>query len=180
VFLLRRIGFFVGLGVAGVASAALVFFGVGALMRSSATALAAERPGLPPSVALADCQLAPPATSPVAARTVTSIFLRTAVLRRNTVCSYELVTPVLRQGLSREEWATGNIPVQPFPTVRLETVEVKTQIKQSAPARRAVVVVLTSADLGEAVFEAVLVRRGDHWLVDYFQPKGMPPIPAAG
>nr|MBA2474598.1 hypothetical protein [Actinomycetota bacterium] len=42
-------------------------------------------------------------------------FLRTAVLRRRVSESWALVHPVLRQGLSRAEWSTGDIPVVPYP-----------------------------------------------------------------
>jgi hypothetical protein len=41
-------------------------------------------------------------------------FVNTAVARRRVERSYELVTPELRQGLSRSEWAKGEIPVVPF------------------------------------------------------------------
>ena len=42
-------------------------------------------------------------------------FLRTAVLRRHVERSWPLTSPKLRQGLSRRQWATGNIPVIPYP-----------------------------------------------------------------
>ena len=44
-----------------------------------------------------------------------SRFVETAVTRERTQESFELVSEDLRQGLSREEWASGNIPVQPYP-----------------------------------------------------------------
>jgi hypothetical protein len=42
-------------------------------------------------------------------------FVRTAVRRERTQESFELVSQGLRQGLTRRQWATGNIPVQPYP-----------------------------------------------------------------
>jgi hypothetical protein len=42
-------------------------------------------------------------------------FVRTAVRREHTVDSFDLVSVQFRQGLSRREWAKGNIPVQPYP-----------------------------------------------------------------
>jgi len=42
-------------------------------------------------------------------------FIRTAVARRHVVESWELAGPVLRVGLTRRKWATGAIPVQPYP-----------------------------------------------------------------
>ncbi len=44
-------------------------------------------------------------------------FVRTAVRREHVADSWELVTPSLRQGLTRAEWATGDIPVMPYPAV---------------------------------------------------------------
>ena len=46
---------------------------------------------------------------------VAAAFVMTAVARKNTARSYELVAPSLREGYTRAEWAKGDIPVQPFP-----------------------------------------------------------------
>ena len=45
----------------------------------------------------------------------TDAFVRTAVRRHNLEASWPLIHPNLRQGLSRKEWLTGDIPVVPFP-----------------------------------------------------------------
>jgi hypothetical protein len=42
-------------------------------------------------------------------------FLSTAVRRERLAESWDLVAPSLRQGMSREEWAKGEIPVVPYP-----------------------------------------------------------------
>jgi hypothetical protein len=42
-------------------------------------------------------------------------FVRTAVRRERLADSYDLVSPALRAGFTRREWATGAIPVQPYP-----------------------------------------------------------------
>jgi len=42
-------------------------------------------------------------------------FLTTAVARRRVGESWTLVHPSLRQGLTRREWSSGNIPVVPYP-----------------------------------------------------------------
>jgi hypothetical protein len=46
-------------------------------------------------------------------------FVNTAVARRRVERSYELVTPELRQGLTRTDWAKGEIPVVPFPATEV-------------------------------------------------------------
>lgn len=46
-------------------------------------------------------------------------FVNTAVARRHSEDSYELVAPELRQGLTREQWRAGEIPVVPFPATEV-------------------------------------------------------------
>jgi hypothetical protein len=46
-------------------------------------------------------------------------FVNTAVARRRIERSYDLVTPELRQGISRTEWGKGEIPVVPFPAAEV-------------------------------------------------------------
>jgi len=47
----------------------------------------------------------------------TAEFVRTAVSRRHLDESWVLVHPNLKQGLTRKQWLTGEIPVVPFPAV---------------------------------------------------------------
>jgi hypothetical protein len=42
-------------------------------------------------------------------------FVRTAVRREHTGESYDLVSEQLRSGFTKQQWAKGNIPVQPYP-----------------------------------------------------------------
>lgn len=49
-------------------------------------------------------------------------FVNTAVARRNVDDSYALVTPELRQGMSKAEWANGEIPVVPFPATEVRVL----------------------------------------------------------
>ena len=107
----------------------------------------------------------PPGTSATAVR---DRFVATAVLRVDTACSYELVTPELRQGLTREQWAAGEIPVIPFHTALPGRVTVRVAPRDAPPGQRASLVSLTAADIGEYVFEVVLVRRAGRWLVGYW------------
>jgi hypothetical protein len=45
-------------------------------------------------------------------------FISTAVARRHVVESWPLAGPALREGMTRKEWATGSIPVQPYPVAK--------------------------------------------------------------
>jgi hypothetical protein len=155
---LRRIGFLAGLAVAATATCALV--------------LALAAPSMP--AAAVGCGSAPDAPEAVA-----SAFVRTAVLRVDPGCSFDLVTPALRQGMTRREWSSGTIPVQPYPTALLDTLEIVTRVYEDGVALRAAWVDLSSADLGAWSFELVLERRDGRWLVSYWAPRGMVGVPAA-
>ncbi len=48
-------------------------------------------------------------------RRVTLVFIGSAVARKHLDDSYDLVAPDLREGLTKAEWRTGNIPVVPYP-----------------------------------------------------------------
>jgi hypothetical protein len=116
------------------------------------------------------CRPAPTGTGRASAAEVQRRFLRTAVVRRFTVCSYDLVTAAVRAGLTRRQWATGTIPVQPFPSRDPAHVAMRIEPHLQAPSQLASWVELESDDLGPATFELVLVARGGRWLVDYWAP----------
>jgi len=49
------------------------------------------------------------------ARAVAEAFVATAVARKDLAKSWELASPELRGDLTRADWLTGTIPVQPYP-----------------------------------------------------------------
>jgi len=106
-------------------------------------------------------------------------FVVSAVLRRRTACSYGIVTPTLRQGLTLADWKRGSIPVVPFPTHALRTLSMDVFPRDHAAGRRTSLVVLAADDLGQAAFEVTVVRRGDRWFVDYWAPAGIFEAPAS-
>ena len=107
----------------------------------------------------------PPANTFAAVR---DRFVATAVLRVDTVCSYDLVTQEFRQGMTREAWAGGTIPVIPFHTKLPGQTRVETLPRDADAGRRASLVLLSSPDIGGYTFEVVLVHRAGRWLVDYW------------
>ena len=110
-------------------------------------------------------------------RRIAALFIDTAVLRQRIDDSWEITTPKLRQGLTRKEWDSGNIPVTPF------NAEAVAAIKYDLDWSGADIVYLkvaivpkpTSNVDGQA-FDIGLLRQGepaDHkWLVDYWVPTG--------
>jgi hypothetical protein len=53
-----------------------------------------------------------------AVRETLANFISTAVARRRVIESWELAGPALREGLTRKQWASGAIPVTPYPVAR--------------------------------------------------------------
>ena len=111
--------------------------------------------------------------------TVAARFLETAVARRHVDESWRLVTPELRQGLTRAQWASGSIPVVPFP-IR----EARWKLDYSFRNALGFQVALfppQGSDVGATVFNLDLraVGRGKkrQWLVDGFTPAGRAAAP---
>jgi hypothetical protein len=94
--------------------------------------VASGRAAMPPPVAveLHACGFLTTAS----AEAVRDQFVATAVLRRRTSCSYELVTEKMRQGLTRTAWRGGSIPVVPFPTAVPRTFAMQVFPKRGGPA----------------------------------------------
>ena len=53
-----------------------------------------------------------------AVRKVLARFVDTAVARRNVAASWDLAGPALRSGITRAQWAKGEIPVVPYPVAK--------------------------------------------------------------
>ena len=109
---------------------------------------------------------------------VAARFVATAVTRNHTERSYDITDRAFHQGLSRREWATGNIPVVPFPAGAIKFVKWKLDysykdrvgLKVSIQPKR-------TAKVGATVFNIELHRLGApghrRWLVDYWTPAGL-------
>jgi hypothetical protein len=104
------------------------------------------------------------------------LFLRTAVVRRNLGRGLRVVGPTLRQGLTRRQWLTGNIPVVPF-VGEWDWRETYYRIALSpeeSTAKRIAYSVALHAPTGEgALFLAIAARFGERWLIDYWAPVPM-------
>ncbi len=121
------------------------------------------------------CPPLPTGTDIPSAARVAGYFVATAVLRHKVACSYDLVSAKLRQGVTRERWATGNIPVQPYFTTRPDTFEYliapqneKTLVVTTRQGQQEIPtwVRLGAADTGPVFYMLVLVKEQGRWLVD--------------
>jgi len=116
------------------------------------------------------------------ARKVAGRFILTAVARENLGESYELVHPELRQGLTRKEWLTGNIPVVYYPAKEIETATFK--VDESYPDEAILQVALLPKEKSKVkpqVFFIGLKKAGKgataRWQVNYWVPRAAPQIP---
>jgi hypothetical protein len=107
-------------------------------------------------------------------------FVATAVERDDVVASFSLVTPELRQGLSKREWATGDIPVVRFDAVDWQAFSLR--FSDTAEGTRYYLVHLRSAQpaYGDADFWIGLEDRAGRWLVSYFAPAAIFGAPSGG
>ena len=114
------------------------------------------------------------------ARRVAGRFILTAVARENLGESYELAHPELRQGLTRREWLTGDIPVVYYPAKAIETATFK--VDESYPDEAILEVALLpkeSAKIKPQIFFIGLKKAGSRWRVSYWVPRAAPAVPSA-
>ena len=110
-----------------------------------------------------------------AAQRTLSKFVLTAVLREHVEGSYDLVAPSLREGLTRKQWRTGDIPVPPVPAKAVALARSKLVYSHGNVARYDVLLYTKpSAELLPLLYSIELTRtaRQRRWLVDYALPKG--------
>lgn len=114
------------------------------------------------------------------AREVAGQFILTAVARRNTGASWELLDPTYpgREGYTKQTWAKGDIPVIPF--AGAAQADARFNVTYSSPKQLTVDVALVPKKGEPAVFEIGLRRRGtgnnQRWLVDYWMTRYRPGV----
>ena len=113
-----------------------------------------------------------------AVRVVAGKFILTAVQRKNLGQAWTLAGPGIRQGLSRKEWLTGNIPVVPFlKPIKLTSLKVDLTSKNYALIE---LLLVPQQGRGEIYdMELIKVGKGDkaHWVVNSWVPRAVPTIP---
>lgn len=98
-------------------------------------------------------------------------FVPAAVKRRDPGLAYELVTPALRAGTSRADWATGTIPVQPFPARgrRFHDWTLSYSYRNHV-GLELLLESTTKKDVGAIAFAVDIKRQRGRWLIDSFIP----------
>ena len=154
----RRAGFVAGLGgVACLAAIATMLTGRLVAPAAAADAARARACTSTPSVC---------AVEPTVRR-----FVTTAVERRNPAAAFALAAPELRQGMTRAQWAKGDIPVVPFRDVAWPASHLRFS-DASGGVRYFVLHLRSNRRAVEANFWIGLRKAAGHWLVAYFAPAG--------
>ena len=120
---------------------------------------------------------------PAAARKVAGEFVLAAAGRENLPKAWKLSHPDLKKacGCTYQQWLTGNIPVQYYPTKDLEGASFN--VNEVGPGFVVLEVLLvpkTGAEVGSQAFYIGLKQmqgKNGPWLVDYWAPQAGVPVP---
>jgi hypothetical protein len=112
-----------------------------------------------------------------AVRAVAVRFIESAVYRKNVADSFAITTSGLRQGASRAEWATGTIPIVPYPAKAVQTVRWRVDYSYADEVGLKVAFYPKPASRADRqIFDIALQNHGTaaapHWLVSYWAPSG--------
>ncbi len=103
----------------------------------------------------------------------TSLFIHTAVARRDLDRGWELVSPTLRGGMTRQEWMSGDNTVVPFPVARISAWNVDYAYENDVAFDVSLISKPPYDTIGKT-FMIELKRTSPHrWVVDYWAPKGV-------
>lgn len=117
------------------------------------------------------------------ARKVAGEFILTAVARRDLGRSWELTHPKLREGYTRAQWLTGEIPIVPYPVSRTEPAPLSVEESyENSAVMRVALAPERGSDVKPQIFwigvRAVGEGKKRHWLVDYWAPYSTVGVPS--
>jgi hypothetical protein len=108
-------------------------------------------------------------------------FVKDGILRRNPAAAYDMVSPKVRAGMTRAQWATGDVPIPQFPKKYFGGAGIK--ILQSRAHEIMVEVALASTSTKATTSLNTLIELkpvGKRWVIVYAaEYGGGPPIPSA-
>jgi hypothetical protein len=103
------------------------------------------------------------------------LFVTTAVARNHPERSWAIVDPSLRQGLTRQQWITGNIPVVPFPAAAVGPLRVASVVGTKAMVEL-VLLPRPRSHLARKTFVMELREQPSQqrrWVVSSWTPEGI-------
>jgi len=105
-----------------------------------------------------------------------SSFIQTAVRRRHVDASWVMTDPSLRVGFTRRRWATGNIPVVPYPAAGIRQLQIDWSYRDDV-ALDIVLAPVRGSGLPPKSFMIELKRSGGEahhrWRVASWAPQGV-------
>jgi hypothetical protein len=141
-------------------------------MRGLAILLAAVASFLTAAPAMAKERKLSPADR-AAINATLDVFVNHGVKRQGVGAAYDVVTPTMRDGMTRKEWAKGDIPIYPYPAAGRQfhkwtifertSQEVGIELILAPPASQ-------ERKIGQISFTVYLKPGHGRWLVDSFIP----------
>jgi hypothetical protein len=112
-------------------------------------------------------------------------FIKTAVARKRLAYAYTLVDSDLKGTMTLKQWETGNIPIIQYEAENVDTADFIPIYHYQTQALFNVdlIPVGHTQERPELLFFIGMKRAGGSktgkWLIDYWQPRWRPPVPAA-
>ena len=101
------------------------------------------------------------------------IFVNHAVKRHNPAAVYDVLTPTMKAGMSRQQWSHGDIPVYPYPAAGQKfhgwTIQYRTRDELALELILSPIAKY-QGKLGQILFHVYLHPGHGKWLVDSFMP----------
>ena len=160
-----------------VAALVLVAGGIAFLIAYFGNTSDVKHPGTRPGQPVDASKTPPTVPVPEGAKSVAAKYIIASMTRQNLPLSWKLTHPSLKDGYTRKEWLTGNIPVQFFPRKDFAGATYKVQWSHPNDVLLNVYVFAkpNRATLSQAFFvELKPVGTGENkrWLVSYVAPNG--------
>jgi hypothetical protein len=164
---------------------AVVVLGIGAVMywnsRSPNLKIANPPPAGNPYQSGTSASWGPKIPFPHAVKTELQQFVKDAILRQNPAATYDMVSPKVRAGITRSQWATGTIPIPQFPNKYFGGAGIKVLHSRAHDVLTQVSVASTSSQSVTSLNTLIELKPvGKRWVIVYAAVYGGgPAIPAA-
>jgi len=110
-----------------------------------------------------------------AAQATLSVFVRSAVIRRNLAESWPLATPHMKVGTSRSDWLAGDLPIVPYPAAAFRSFGATLEYSYKSVLGYDVLILPKATKAGnlagQQVYSCELHELHGRWLVDFCYPR---------
>jgi hypothetical protein len=164
---------------------ALVVLGIGAVVywnsRDPNLKIANPPPAGNPYQSGTPASYGPKIPFPHAVKSELQRFVKDGILRQNPAATYDMVSPKVRAGMSRSQWATGTIPIPEFPNKYFGGAGIKVLHSRAHDIMAQVAVASTSANTVTSLNTLIELKPvGKRWVIVYAaEYGGGPAVPSA-